>query len=337
MGTTRTRRARRRAHPDSSLRGTTIVADGGSHPQGAWEASWSPVRQVVARHPVVAFLLICYAVTWATAVPWFRTRTDILPFDLPMWGSLGTIFGVALAAFLVVAATDGQAGVRDLARRSLRWRVGVRWYLVALLGLPIAVLVGATALFGSAPLNALAGNWQLLLTVVLPVLLLQLALFNLAEEIGWTGFLQARLQDRHGALKASLIVTAPFALFHLPDLFVQFGLASALVFLPILAVMHLFARVVIMWLYNTTGRSVLLVGLFHATFNATLVGGEEFIPGPVGTTLVIATGIIVLAAVALVVATRGRLAYERSPAVRPTAAARPVAAATGTTPTQTEP
>ena len=292
------------------------MADRRIHPQAAWEASWSPVRQLVARHPVAAFLLICYAVTWAVAVPWFRTRTDILPFDLPMWGSLGTFLGVALAAFLVVAATDGRAGVRDLARRSLRWRVGLRWYLVALLALPIAVLLGAVALFGSAPLNALADNWQLLFTVVLPVLLLQLALFNLAEEIGWTGFLQARLQDRHGPLKASLIVTAPFALFHLPDLFVQFGLASALVFLPILAVMHLFARVVIMWLYNTTGRSVLLVGLFHATFNATLVGGEEFIPGPAGTTLVIATGVIVLAAVALVVATRGRLSYQPTPATQ---------------------
>lgn len=312
------------------------MADRRIHPQAAWEASWSSVRQLVARHPVAAFLFICYAVTWAVAVPWFRTRTDILPFDLPMWGSIGTLLGVALPAFLVVAATDGRAGVRDLARRSLRWRIGGRWYLVALFGLPIAVLVGATALFGSAPPNALADKWQLLFTVVLPVLLLQLALFNLAEEIGWTGFLQARLQDCHGPLKASLIVTAPFALFHLPDLFTQFGLASALVFLPILAVMHLFARVVIMWLYNTTGRSVLLVGLFHATFNATLVGGEEFIPGPAGTTLVIATGVIVLAAVALVVVTRGRLAYENSPAVRPATTARQAAPATGTTPIQTE-
>ena len=108
------------------------------------------VRRLVARHPVAAFLGICYAVTWATAVPWFRARTDVLPFDLPMWGSLGTIFGVALAAVLVVAASDGRAGVRDLARRSLRWRVGVRWYLLAVLGLPVVVLAGTLALFGTA-------------------------------------------------------------------------------------------------------------------------------------------------------------------------------------------
>jgi hypothetical protein len=73
MGTTRMRRARSMARPDSSLGGTTILADRRSHPQGAWAASRSPVRQLVARRPVAAFLFICYAVNWAAAVPWFRT------------------------------------------------------------------------------------------------------------------------------------------------------------------------------------------------------------------------------------------------------------------------
>jgi membrane protease YdiL (CAAX protease family) len=270
------------------------------------------VRHLVARHPVATFLCICYAVAWATAVPWFRARTDILPFDLPMWGSLGTIFGVALAAVLVVAASDGRAGIRDLARRSLRWRVGVRWYLLAVLGLPIVVLAGAIALFGTAALEALADNWRLLFTSVLPVLLLQLALFQLAEEVGWMGFLQARLQDRHGPLKACLLVTVPFALWHLPDLFAQAGLATALIFLPILAAAHLCARVVFLWLYNATGASVLLVAVFHASFDATVngVGLGQLVPGPNVTALVLATGAVLLAAVGLVLATRGRLACE---------------------------
>jgi uncharacterized protein len=273
----------------------------------------APLRQLVARHPVAAFLCICYAVTWATAVPWFRVRTDVLPFDLPMWGSLGTIFGVALAAVLVVAASDGRAGVRDLARRSLRWRVGVRWYLLAVLGLPVVVLAGSIALFGTAVLEALADDWRLLFTRVLPVLLLQFALFQLAEEVGWMGFLQARLQDRHGPLKASLLVTVPFALWHLPDQFAQAGLATALLVLPILAAAHLCARVVFLWLYNATGASVLLVAVFHASFDATVngVGLGQLIPGPNATALVLATGAIALAAVGLVVATRGRLAYEK--------------------------
>jgi uncharacterized protein len=269
------------------------------------------VRRLVARHPVAAFLCICYGVTWAAAVPWFRTQTDILPFDLPMWGSIGTFVGVALAAVLVAAASDGRAGVRDLVRRSLRWRVGVRWYLLAVLGLPVAVLAGAVVLFGAAPLEALADDWRLLFTRVLPILLLQLALFQLAEEVGWMGFLQARLQDRHGPLKASLLVTVPFALFHLPDLFAQAGLATALVILPILAVAHLSARVVLGWLYNATGASVLLVAVLHASFDATVNTGGRFVPGPEGTALVLATGAVALAAVGLVLATRGRLAYDK--------------------------
>ena len=271
------------------------------------------VRHLVARHPVAAFLCICYAVTWATAVPWFRARTDILPFDLPMWGSLGAIFGVALAAVLVVAASDGRAGVRDLARRSLRWRVGVRWYVLAVLGLPVVVLAGTIALFGTAALAALAHDWRLLFTRALPILLLQLALFQLAEEVGWMGFLQARLQDRHGPLKASLLVTVPFALWHLPDLFAQVGLTTALIFLPILAAAHLSARVVLGWLYNATGASVLLVAVLHASFDTTVngVGLGRFLPEPEGTALVLATGAFLLAAVGLVVVTRGRLAYEK--------------------------
>ena len=279
-----------------------------TEPTTVQAASRPSVRHLVARHPVAAFLSICYAVAWATAVPWFRMATDVLPFDLPIWGSLGTIFGVALAAVLVVAASDGRAGVRDLARRSLRWRVGVRWYLLAVLGLPVVVLAGAIALFGTA---ALANDWQLLFTRVLPVLLLQLALFQLAEEVGWMGFLQARLQDRHGPLKASLLVTIPFALWHLPDLFAQVGLATALMILPILAAAHLCARVVLGWLYNATGASVLLVAVFHASFDATVNTFDGFVPGPDGTVLVLATGAFVLASVGLVVATRGRLAFDK--------------------------
>ena len=84
-----------------------------------------------------------------------------------------------------MAALHGRAGVRDLARRSLRWRVGARWYLIALLGLPIAVLLTASVIYGLAPLNALLNTWPLLFTVMVPDLLLRIVFFNLAEEIGW--------------------------------------------------------------------------------------------------------------------------------------------------------
>jgi uncharacterized protein len=283
-------------------------------------APHSALRRLVARHPVAAFLAMVYALNTAVAVVPVLTRRDILPFGLAPYDSLGHIFGVALPAFLVVAAMHGRDGVRDLAQRSLRWRVGVRWYLVALLGVPVAAVLCASALFGLAPLSALVEKWELLLTVVLPKLVLLILFFNLAEEIGWTGFLQARLQDRHGPLKACLIVTIPFALFHLPGWMVEFGfglaqLHIALAVTALFGISHLFGRVIIMWLYNNTGYSVLLVGMFHSSFNVTTSTFDSFIPREMS--FLIAVGVVTLAAVLIVVFTRGRLSYMPERASQP--------------------
>jgi uncharacterized protein len=272
-------------------------------------ASGSSVRQVVARHPVATFLVACYATNWLLVLPPLRVQGG-LPFDLPLWDSLGSILGLALAAFLVVAASDGRAGVRDLTRRCLRWRVGARWYLVALAAMPVALPLAATAFYGTVPLHNLVDRWTLLFTLLAPRLLLGVVLFNVAEEIGWMGFLQHRWQDRYGPLKASLLVTVPFALYHLPSLFVENGLALALVLLPVYAVVHLAARVVMAWLYNNTGRSVLLVGLFHSTFDAAILYANRVVPGPVGTATSLGFAIVLAAAVVIAIATRGRLSYR---------------------------
>lgn len=273
----------------------------------------SALRRLVARHPVAAFLVMVFAVNCALALSPLLTRRDILPFGLAPYDSLGHIFGVALPAFIVVAAMSGKAGVRDLAHRSLRWRVGIRWYLIALLGVPVASVLCASALFGLAPLEALVEKWRLLLTVVFPQLVLLIVFFNWAEEVGWMGFLQARLQEKHGPLKGSVIVTLPFALYHLPAWMVEFelGLAQlhlALLLTAVFGISQLFGRVIIMWLYNNTYYSVLLVGMFHSSFNVTTSTFDSFIPREMS--FLLAVGVVAVAAVLLVVFTRGRLSYE---------------------------
>jgi uncharacterized protein len=300
-------------------------------PRATWAASRSLVRQVVARHPVATFLITCYAINWAVVVPALRIQGG-LPFGLRLWESLGTIIGVALAAFLVVAATDGRVGVRDLASRCVRWRVGVRWYLIALLAMPIAIPLAATVIYGAAPLHNLASQWALLYTLLLPRLLVGIVLFNVAEEIGWMGFLPNRWQDRYGPLKASAMVTVPFTLFHLPVFFVEEGLRVALVLVAVFVIIHFGARVVMAWLYNNTGRSVLLVGLFHSAFDATLPAANKIVPGPSGTPALIGSGIVLAAAVVIIIVTRGRLAHQPRPVARPAEVAQPAATATGPTP-----
>jgi uncharacterized protein len=303
-----------------------------SHTSSQQSASRLALRRLVARHPVATFLVIVFSVNSAVALVPVLTRRDIVPFDLALYESLGPIFGVALPAFLVVAVAGGREGVRDLARRSLRWHVGLRWYLFAFFSVPVAVLVCASAVFGLALLDVLVKKWTLLFTAVLPQLLFLIVFFIVAEEIGFMGFLQAKLQDRYGPLKASVIATLPFALYHLPGLMVETGLGLtrfhvALAFLGILAILQMFGRVVIMWLYNATGYSVLLVGLWHSSFDATTSAfGRTFaVPGPAGSAALsgfwIPSAVVAAFAVLVVVFTRGRLSYRPDRVPQPADAA----------------
>jgi membrane protease YdiL (CAAX protease family) len=305
-----------------------------THTENIQPTTHSTLRRLVARRPATAFLLMAFGFGWASLIPILLSENGfgVVPIELPLTviQTLATVMGLALPAFLVTAATGGKDGVHDLLGRILRWRVGIRWYLIALFGLPVAVLLAAIPFLGAAPLEALVRNWGLLFTVFLPGVVLPFLLTNLWEELGWTGYLQSALQDRRGPLLASIMVAPFFALFHLPALFVSGWIAdegyslsqfpSASVQVGVLAVFAVFFRVVIMWLYNVTGRNVLLVGLFHSAFN--MVSGQqvmpELLPG-LNSNLLVAAVVAVLAVV-LAVSTRGRLGREPERAAPRTAA-----------------
>jgi membrane protease YdiL (CAAX protease family) len=121
----------------------------------------------------------------------------------------------------------------------------------------------------------------------------------------------ARLQDRHGPLRAALITTVFFWLFHLPTFVVETdSWALAGVLMGFLLLPHLASRFIVGWLYNGAGASVLIAGLFHATFNSTInptgfaLGVLKLPPDEAFTVL---SAIVVLAGVVVVATTRGRL------------------------------
>jgi uncharacterized protein len=169
------------------------------------------MRAFASRHPVGSFLVAAYAVFWASWTP-------VLFLGAPprLFSAIGAILGLAVPAFVVTAATEGRAGAHDLLRRTLRWRVGIGWYLLAALAIPLGAMLLAPIFLSPAPLRAFGENWSLLFTAFLPQLPLALVTVQLFEELGWAGFVQHRLQARHGALKASLLVALAFAFLHLP-------------------------------------------------------------------------------------------------------------------------
>jgi CAAX protease family protein len=283
---------------------------------------FAPVKRAIARRPVAAFLLIAIGALLLTAAIPPLTATDIPPFDSPLFGVVGGILGVGLGAFVVTGVTAGRAGVVDLARRTLRWRVPVRWHLIALFGVPVAATLLALAIYGPEALESPADGWPEALAEVAAVFVIQLVLFQLAEEIGFTGFLQDRWRDRFSALRLTVYVAFFWALWHVPDHFGEEGWGlEQLITAPIVFVIEFvslfFARALFVWLYAQTGRSVLLVAVMHASFDASINElSDDVVPGSNIARFLIFSAVIVVAGTAVIVLTRGRFANGRDD-VRP--------------------
>jgi len=272
---------------------------------------------VIARHPVVAFMVIGLGGYFVTAAIPPIVNAQVLPFDLPLHGVLGGVLGVGVGAFLVTGALAGREGVVDLARRSLRWRVPVRWYLVALFTVPVGATLISLVIYGSKALAAPAGGWPRALAEVAGVFLLQLMLFQLAEEIGFTGFLQHHWQDRYHPMKLTLYVALLWAVWHLPDHFAEEGwgveaLISAPIVFAVEFVSLFFARALFVWFYNVTAFSVLLVAIFHASFDGAFNQlSHDVVPASSTARFLIFSAVIVLAATTVIIATKGQLGRSK--------------------------
>src|SRR5215212_8607981 len=88
----------------------------------------------------------------------------------------------------------------------------------------------------------------------------------LGEEIGWRGYVLPRLQSRMSALSASFIIAPIWALWHLP-LWLQGGPVHTPTVYAAFVVSAFALSVLLTWVYNSTGGSLLMVVLLHATVN----------------------------------------------------------------------
>jgi hypothetical protein len=128
----------------------------------------------VKRHDLIVFLILAFALSW-----WVWPFVLANPEGTPL-----VPFGPLIAAFIVLALTRGWAGVRELLRSMVRWRVRLGWYAVALL-LPVAVTLVVVyfnaILGGPAPAAADFADWY---TLPLLFLFTTVAAGALFEEPG---------------------------------------------------------------------------------------------------------------------------------------------------------
>jgi membrane protease YdiL (CAAX protease family) len=219
-----------------------------------------------ARAFPLKYFALAFAFTWALWVPAALEARGLIS-QLPVPAGFLGVFGPMVAAIVVTAIEDGRAGLHSLLGRVVRWRVAPVWYAVAVLG-PLVLTLGAIALhvaLGGQPpsLGLLIG--------ALPTLLIYIVYMTLTvalgEEVGWRGYALPALQARYSALIASLILGVLWALWHLPVFFNPDTLYSNLPFVLWLVYAVPFA-ILITWLFNSAGGSVLMAILVHAVMNA---------------------------------------------------------------------
>jgi uncharacterized protein len=257
----------------------------------------SRLSSVVKRNPIIAFFVLAYSLSWIIESPLVFLGDSVTTTQglilIILASNVPSLLGIVLTAIVL-----GRGALRKLLGRLLIWRVNPLWYLVVFLG-PVA-LVG-----GVVPLNALVGGPALSLGMPLlgAAIFLGFSIFPgsaLGEEIGWRGYVLPRLQSRMSALSASLFLAPIWALWHLP-LWLQ-GKPFQTPTLYAGFVVSAFAlSVILTWVYNSTGGSLLLVVLIHATFNLPLtllitpLGSQMTLP------FLLYVGLMVVAAIVVVI------------------------------------
>jgi membrane protease YdiL (CAAX protease family) len=140
------------------------------------------------------------------------------------------------------------------------------------------------------------------------------------EEVGFRGYALEKLQNKLGPLVGTLILGTFFGAWLLPEFFqsdsFQYSMGG-LRFYPWFILMEIGWSVLMTWVYNNTGKSSLIAGyLFHTAFNTwALVLLTNAIPGKpppaFDTTLfIVASVVVALAAVVMLVATKGKLGFH---------------------------
>ncbi len=260
------------------------------------------LTQFLKQHSLVIGIILMFLLTW----PIDLSNSKVLPFQLPFLVYLFLGYGIVVASLFMTGLTVGREGVVTLLKRFLIWRVGVQWYLTALLLVPFLMLAGVVlnAVLSGRPvdLSGVLAYRFLGPSTNLVVAFLFFILFDAVtngEEIGWRGYVLPRLQIQHNALVSSLIVGVIWSLWHLPK-FMAPGSSGSFAFT---VVDTMTKAVFLTWLYNNTGGSLLLVTVAHAAWNgagyvlptANTIAGENLGASVIAELLLLAVVVAIVA------------------------------------------
>ena len=247
------------------------------------------IKNFIKRHSELTYFVLTFIFTWGCMA--LAVYPDGFPITDEKFETAGVLVYVAMlvgpsgAGLLLTGLLDGRAGFRELLSRLGSWRVGARWYAVALAATPLmitTILLGLSLLSSEFQPPIFTSNRKLALVLSAVVAGLVVGIF---EELGWTGFAVPRLKQRYGVLNTGLIVGFVWGAWH----FLPFWKSETFsaTFPLVLLLGQLFSwlppyRILMVWVYDRT-ESLLVSVLMHASLMA---GLNALVPAELsGTTL----------------------------------------------------
>jgi membrane protease YdiL (CAAX protease family) len=281
------------------------------------------IKAFIKSHPLLSFYALAFAITWGGLIMVVGGPSEILGTPEAFETRFGLVLlawlaGPSVASILMTDLIHEREGFRDLLARMTRWRVGARWYAVALLTAPLLVtaVLFALSLTSSEYLPTIlttSDKASLLLLGIVGTLV-----GGIFEELGWTGFATPTLlrRMRYGVLGTGLIVGVLWGVAHFPLYYWASGdLSGAL--LPAVVAANVLAwfppyRVLMVWVYDRT-ESLLLAMLMHGSATGSLVIFASLAPGWPLFTFLLVFGAVVWVVVGVVALANGGHLSRRPP------------------------
>lgn len=243
-----------------------------------------PSKSLISRHPVLTYFALTFAISWGGAL-WSIGGAGGMRGTTPTsdprfaYALMAMLAGPSVTGFLLTALVYGRAGLREYLSQLLRWRVGAKWYAVALLTAP--VLMTATLLALSSTSSAflpgiITSDRRASLLLVSLGVGLSAGVF---EEFGWTGFAIPTLRRRHNVPATGLIVGIGWSAWHLlPNVWSSRAASGELALSHFLAATALGVfigyltafRILMVWVYERT-QSLFVAILMHVSLTASLL------------------------------------------------------------------
>ncbi|MHB8089819.1 MAG: CPBP family glutamic-type intramembrane protease, partial [Anaerolineaceae bacterium] len=145
----------------------------------------------IRKQSLLFFIVLTLLISW---LPWLSGGQGFF------------VFGPSIAGVITIALVSGKEGLRELIQRALKWKVGWKWWFVALflpalltlIALGINLMMGATL----PPFSFIKTEWYWL-----PIFFLITIIGGpLGEEFGWRGFMLPHLQQKMTPWQASLLI-----------------------------------------------------------------------------------------------------------------------------------